>query len=238
MRASLSLDATSCGVATFQNWGWRTPTPPILGSTTTNSGWINYSGIVIAGFGDAEVFPSLTELGCQAVVNDKLKYIQGRDVKIGFENDATIVPFAQREMVIAFMEGIHPKYLHALESYLTELFDKYPEKVVDAISQIDGSETEQLVAKLKDLGKALLEEFNDQMKNKRQIDHVSPVINTVAILPKDELAVMAETFVNLTSFKQKMSLDAETVGEPIDVAVISKGDGFVWIKRKHYLSRS
>jgi hypothetical protein len=29
-------------------------------------------------------------------------------------------------------------------------------------------------------------------------------------------------------------MDAETVGGPIDVAVISKGDGFIWIKRKHY----
>lgn len=26
----------------------------------------------------------------------------------------------------------------------------------------------------------------------------------------------------------------ETVGGPVDVAVISKGDGFVWINRKHY----
>ena len=26
----------------------------------------------------------------------------------------------------------------------------------------------------------------------------------------------------------------ETVGGPIDVAVVSKGDGFIWIKRKHY----
>jgi len=26
----------------------------------------------------------------------------------------------------------------------------------------------------------------------------------------------------------------ETVGGPIDVAVISKVDGFIWIKRKHY----
>jgi hypothetical protein len=51
---------------------------------------------------------------------------------------------------------------------------------------------------------------------------------------KDELAAMAESLVNLTSFKRKISLDAETVGGPIDVAVISKGDGFVWIKRKHY----
>jgi hypothetical protein len=31
-----------------------------------------------------------------------------------------------------------------------------------------------------------------------------------------------------------MSTETETVGGPVDVAVISKGDGFVWIKRKHY----
>ena len=29
-------------------------------------------------------------------------------------------------------------------------------------------------------------------------------------------------------------MEAETVAGPIDVAVISKGDGFIWIKRKHY----
>ena len=45
---------------------------------------------------------------------------------------------------------------------------------------------------------------------------------------------MAETFVNLASFKRKVTMEPETVGGPIDVAIISKGDGFVWIKRKHY----
>jgi len=39
---------------------------------------------------------------------------------------------------------------------------------------------------------------------------------------------------SLTSFKKKVSMEQETVGGPIDVAVISKGDGFIWIKRKHY----
>ena len=34
-----------------------------------------------------------------------------------------------------------------------------------------------------------------------------------------------------------MSHTAETVGGPIDVAlIISKGDGLIWIKRKHYFS--
>lgn len=45
---------------------------------------------------------------------------------------------------------------------------------------------------------------------------------------------MAETLVNLTSFRQKVSMSVETVGGPVDVAVISKGDGFVWIKQKRY----
>jgi hypothetical protein len=63
---------------------------------------------------------------------------------------------------------------------------------------------------------------------------ISSITSAVSFLPKDELAAMAESLVNLTSFKRKISLNAETVGGPVDVAVISKGDGFIWIKRKHY----
>jgi hypothetical protein len=62
-----------------------------------------------------------------------------------------------------------------------------------------------------------------------------PVIDSVASLPTDELAAMAESLVNLTAFKRRMtSVETDTVALPIDVAVISKGDGFIWIKRKHY----
>lgn len=59
-------------------------------------------------------------------------------------------------------------------------------------------------------------------------------IEAVTRLSKSELALMAEALVYVTSLKRKVSSDSETVSEPIDVAVISKGDGFVWIKRKHY----
>lgn len=55
-------------------------------------------------------------------------------------------------------------------------------------------------------------------------------------LPKDELANLAESLVSLTSLQRRVSREIETVGGAIDVAVISKGDGFVWIKRKHYFS--
>ena len=61
-----------------------------------------------------------------------------------------------------------------------------------------------------------------------------PILNVVSGLPRDELASMAEALVNLTSLKRRVTPESETVGGPIDVAIITKGDGFIWIKRKHY----
>lgn len=49
--------------------------------------------------------------------------------------------------------------------------------------------------------------------------------------------MLAESLVSLTSIKRRVSTEPESVGGPIDVAVISKGDGFIWIKRKHYFRK-
>lgn len=53
-------------------------------------------------------------------------------------------------------------------------------------------------------------------------------------MPKQELSYAAEAFISLTSVKRRVSSQQETVGGPIDVAIITKNEGFVWIKRKHY----
>ena len=64
-----------------------------------------------------------------------------------------------------------------------------------------------------------------------------PVMDAVRFFSPTEMARMAETLVSLESFRQQVTLKDETVGGPIDVAVITRGDGFIWIKRKHYFDR-
>lgn len=39
--------------------------------------------------------------------------------------------------------------------------------------------------------------------------------------------------IHITSLKRKISSDLESVGEDIDVALISKGDGFIWKKKEN-----
>ena len=62
---------------------------------------------------------------------------------------------------------------------------------------------------------------------------------SLSFLPRDEMIYMAEGMINLTSFKRRLVLDnfSETVGGPIDIAFISKGEGFIWIKRKKYFDK-
>lgn len=64
------------------------------------------------------------------------------------------------------------------------------------------------------------------------------VQDMIYLMPKQELASLAEELINLTSVKRKFSAGRESVGGPIDVAVISRIDGFVWVRRKHYFEPS
>ena len=110
------------------------------------------------------------------------------------------------------------------------------EAVADHLGLDDDAKTavsDNLAAKCEEM----VGEFADALGGMQQEVYISPIIRVVGMMPKDELAAMAESLVNLTSFKRKVTEDAETVGGPIDVAVISKGDGLIWIKRKHYFSR-
>lgn len=194
----------------------------------------NISGIVIAGFGENDIFPSIKSFDIQFIVNNKLKYKERLYEEINFEKTAAIIPFAQNEMVATFMEGIDPFLQIQMEHYLSELFNKYPEIIIDNIEKVDPAEKEEYKEKLKKISKEVFDDYLEQIKIFKSENYINPVISVVNMLPKDELASMAESLVNLTSFKRKVTMVTETVGGPIDVAIISKGDGFIWIKRKHY----
>lgn len=194
------------------------------------------SGVVIAGFGEKDTFPSLWSLQIDGIAGDRLKYKEDEPQEISLGLIATIISFAQKEMVSTFMEGIDPYYKDFTENYLAQIFDKYPEMIIESIKKLDAQERREFKRKLKNASRQVFKDYLKLMEDYRKEHHISPITGVVAMLPKDELAAMAEALVSLTSFKRKVTLESETVGGPVDVAVISKGDGFIWIKRKHYFN--
>jgi hypothetical protein len=119
-----------------------------------------------------------------------------------------------------------------VESLLASILEAGLETVVALHS--DYSDERKLRAK--EAGK---KEIEKQLANiMQQLHHYKyekvtiPMQTVISLLPKEELAILAESLINLESLSQRMSLNLETVGGPIDVAVISKNEGFEWVKRK------
>jgi hypothetical protein len=193
------------------------------------------SGIVFAGFGDDEIFPSLIHCSLETLVDGILKW---KEVQTGwvdhFTNNATIIPFAQREMVDTFLSGVDPAYKNMVFGVLHQVLRTSADQIFDMIPEAALANKKNLVKAINDKIPEVLNAFDSRLNEYSQRRHIAPIMSAVAALPKDELAAMAESLVNLTSFRRKISTEAETVGGQIDVAVISKGDGFIWIKRKHY----
>jgi hypothetical protein len=197
------------------------------------------SGVVIAGFGTEDVFPVLESFSVECKIDNYLKHKKNEEecVKLTFPTNAAIRPFAQSEMVEAFMTGVDPDYQNVIDGYMGQICSSYPQVLVDNIDYLEEQEKEDLKNRLVGIGRNMFGEYTEALSAHRQEHYISPVMRVVKVLPKDELAAMAESLINLTSFKRRVSMEEETVGGPIDVAVISKGDGFIWIKRKHYFER-
>ena len=193
-----------------------------------------FAGLVFAGFGEDELFPSLVEVVTDGAIGSLVKADTKRACDIARKGtQGAIVPFAQSEMVGRFMNGVDQEFLHYLEQYLKELLYKSAHEVLEA-STPTGQLTESQVSGLRGIVRSNLEDFRNSATGFCRERFVSPILANVKHLPKEELASMAEALVSLTSLKRRVSTEQETVGGPIDVVVISKGDGFIWIKRKHY----
>ena len=144
-----------------------------------------------------------------------------------------LIPFAQQEIVQTFMDGVHPGFGQRLDGAITSLMNELPEVVASQLTLLDAKQGGQLRRALKTVGREIQEMFRRHLSEFRQQNH-RPIVSVLEHLPKEELAELAESLVHLTSTRRRVAMEAETVGGPIDVAVISKGDGFIWMKRKHY----
>ena len=191
------------------------------------------SGVVIAGFGEEEYFPGLVKCDMQSVLLNKVKFEMDPVTRINSQETAVIQPFAQREMVDLFMTGIDPTFRHQVERGVGGLLEGLPTLLLEGLD-LESKMSKEVTLAMGAASQEILRRFRSTIDLYAHSNHVHPIIDAVASLPKEGLAEMAESLVNLTSFKRRVTMDPETVGGPIDVAVISKGDGFIWIKRKHY----
>lgn len=183
----------------------------VLPGTATN--------IVIAGMGEDEPFPALIEYAVGGYALEKLRWVERNRACVGAESDGWVIPFAQRDTAETIINGVHPHFNDWLSREVDALLEDHP-KAPAALKK--------RIAAMNDRAAHFFREHFEQ-----------PLMQTVGGLPRRDLAKMAEVLVSVTAFVMRMSYDQqETVSEPVDVAILSKGDGFTWVKRKGLIDRA
>jgi len=193
-----------------------------------------YVGLAFAGYGENDIFPKMIHLHMSGVINEKVRYFQKELVSINEERTATITPLAQTDVMQTFLFGIN-------DSFIGDIEKEIPLQIKNRFLNIDDAffstgKKVEVQQKLNDMTSLIVQ----QIIRKAQEAYLFPITNSVATLPIEELALLAESMINITSLRRKVALDKNigTVGGPIDVAIISKSDGFIWLKRKHYFDHS
>ena len=146
---------------------------------------------------------------------------------------SAIRPFAQTDVINTVLSGIDP----SLNRLFIQQFQDFIIKNNEKIAQLIEAKDYTLAANIRSIDSmALATNLDQYISQERKKHYINPLMNSVATLSKEDLTEMAESLIYLTYLKRRFTFAEESVGGPVDVAVITKGDGFVWIKRKHYFN--
>ena len=172
------------------------------------------------------MFPSCVSFKIIGNINDEILYYD-IDTKLNY-SQPLILPFAQTDVIITYLSGINEN----IENQLKQQFERLIETYTSNISYVKNAKDKDEISEIKRL---LINNFNDNI-NILKKEFYLPILKTVDSLPKEELGNLASTLIEITSLKRKIDSNLESVGGNIDVALISKGDGFIWKKRSPYFN--
>ena len=191
----------------------------------------SWSGLVTAGFGEKDIFPQLISFRIGPVFDSIIRAVPERQVKISSAQPSAIEPFAQSDVIKTFWEGIDPFMASAAVESMAGVVDDAVRVIMEALPEADQPKVSKW---LSDSRPHILSELTSCLQNVAQTKNRQPMLDAVSTLSKEDLADMAESLVSLTYLKRRASFSSESVGGPVDVAVITKGEGLIWLKRKQY----
>lgn len=194
-----------------------------------------FSGVVVAGFGEEEHFPSVQHIQLGGVYNGWLKARPADIQAVSQVSPAQVMAFAYTEMVENFLYGASEDVYGWFEK-AAQLIEEMPIVALDAVPGLRGDSRREVEKIVRQASQRVASEFAGNVFDDREA-RTEEIAAAVEALTIKELGEAAASLVSMSSFQQQMSLGRETVGGPVDVAVISKGDGFVWVDRKHYFPK-
>lgn len=190
----------------------------------------NETQIVVVGYGENDIFPALRSVNLYWGFYNFYRYTNYVSAEITEDNSASISRFGQTDIINTFINGINDK----LKSALYNIFKGYTSQLKGImIDKVDTQFSKNIINSAIDEEK-LVNVLKNALDKVIRDTSVAPLVNSLDVLDKEDMAELVESLISITHLNRRITMSEEGVGGPIDVAIISKGDGFIWKKRKQY----
>lgn len=175
----------------------------------------DWSELIFFGFWEEDFFPKVFSINLYYKIDEEVVFSLNDVYTI--KSDGFIKAYAQSEdvenSILWIGDGIKNEICKTIEQKLTK------NKKIGILDQEKYNFINDSIA-----------EALDEIREK----NLTELSLSARFLSKTELWQIAENFVGIGSMKKRINLGNETIWWPIDVAIVTKSDWFIWIKRKHY----
>ena len=184
--------------------------------------------LVFAGYGEQDIYPIQSFIELQGAIADRPRH-QRANVSISPSHSSHLRTHGQDEAIHTFLRAYHQSFLQVAISNLKEYSSALESDVIANLIQgddeaVEGAVEERLEKQIEKLRSAFYE--------KSEKDWVDPFTSTLAGLPITSLAKMAESLIELQILRQSSQAVQDTVGGPVDVAVVTRERGVEWFRHK------
>jgi hypothetical protein len=191
------------------------------------------TGLVFGGYGDNDRYPVVTTWFVSAVINGILKRTESSTDAIDNDTHSRIRVFADSEVTNAFIRGVDFNLERRFYGGFQTMMNVLVEQVVGAFPEVNATKRTQVQQNFQqDFVPRYLQGFHTVMAQYQQSAFINPILRVLEIASRKELGDTARELVGLNIFKKRIMAQKETVGGAIDVAVISREDGFQWASKQ------
>ena len=190
--------------------------------------------LIFSGYGEEEEYPVMIRVMVGHGFDNRICYkINPKDVHaISDTNPVAICPYAQTDIMRALLTGIEPNFNNSLCRKVENMFSDIVGQIsFDYMMKDDSMELDELLENVK--SDDLIRQFQQYTKSIRNIEY-RQWLKALHDYSLQDMAHLAENLIAMTSFERHMTFSPEGVGGPIDLAVITKNEGFTWLNRKSW----
>ena len=185
--------------------------------------------LVFAGYGQDEPYPSICECVITGIDGGKVQY-KKNICTISNEQESKIFGGGQSDIIDAISYGVQEERIDDICNQIPALMKKLV-KEQNCYRDMPTMD----VGAIND--KIICQEAKEMMEESINL-HYKQINNLIKNYNLQEMACLAENMIKATELHRKITFQQESVGGLIDLAVITKNDGFQWLNRKSWYEPS